>query len=220
MSQSPTEQNYLKAIYHLGHGQPETVNTSAIATFLNTTSASVTDMLKRLSEKHLISYEKYKGVKLSRKGEKVALNIIRKHRLWEVFLTQTLHFSWDEVHAMAEELEHVSSNELIDRLSVFLGNPSTDPHGDPIPDATGHINIVPGTSLSQGQEGHTYILSGVLDHRPEFLQFLTQQSLIPGTVINVIQIRSVDQSMELLVSGKENVFISNEIARHLLIKTQ
>jgi DtxR family Mn-dependent transcriptional regulator len=219
MAQSSTEQNYLKAIYHLAKGQPEPVNTSSIAAYLNTTSASVTDMLKRLAEKNLISYEKYKGVKLSRKGEKVALDIIRKHRLWEVFLTRILKFRWDEVHEMAEELEHVSSNELIERLSAFLGDPSSDPHGDPIPDAKGHISDVPGTALTESITGSKYLLSGVTDHRPDFLQFLASHSLIPGTVIKVIQIRSVDQSLELQIRGKEKVFISNEMARNLLIKS-
>src|SRR5688572_27140303 len=155
MINSPTEQNYLKAIFHLSTGM-EAVSTSSIAGHMHTTSATVTDMLKRLSEKNLIDYERYKGVRMTRRGEKVALNIIRKHRLWEVFLTQVLKFGWDEVHVMAEELEHVSSDELINRLEKYLGNPVADPHGDPIPDAAGHLVKMHLPSLSAGETGKKY----------------------------------------------------------------
>jgi DtxR family Mn-dependent transcriptional regulator len=218
MVNSTTEQNYLKAIFHLSNGQ-ELVSTSSIALHLSNTSATVTDMLKRLSEKHLIDYERYKGVRMTRKGEKVALNIIRKHRLWEVFLTQVLKFRWDEVHDMAEELEHVSSDELINRLESYLGNPIADPHGDPIPDATGHLAPVKVLPLSQGEAGVKYRIAGVTDHRPDFLQFLTANNLIPGTQIKILQFRSFDQSMELQVARKEKVFISHEVARNLLTQT-
>jgi DtxR family Mn-dependent transcriptional regulator len=217
MTNSATEQNYLKAIFHLGRMQ-ETVTTSSIAGHMHTTSATVTDMLKRLSEKSLIDYERYKGVKISRKGEKVALNIIRKHRLWEVFLTQVLNFRWDEVHDMAEELEHVSSDELINRLEKYLGNPSADPHGDPIPDASGNFVIEKLLNLSEGNSNETYCLVGVTDHRPDFLQFLTAHNLIPGTPIKIIEVRNFDQSIEIQIAENEKIFLSHSVTRNLLIK--
>lgn len=212
---SPTEQNYLKAIFHLSNGS-EAVSTSAIAGYIHTTSATVTDMLKRLSEKNLIDYERYRGVKMTRKGEKVALNIIRKHRLWEVFLTQVLKFGWDEVHDMAEELEHVSSDELINRLEKYLGNPVADPHGDPIPDVSGHITKLHLSPLSAAEAGRKYRIAGVTDHRPDFLQFLSASQLIPGTVIRILQFRSFDQSMEIQVGRKEKIYLSHDVTRHLL----
>src|SRR6185312_6510017 len=131
-----TEENYLKAIYHLST-QEENVSTNQIAVSLNTKAASVTDMLKKLADKELINYAKYQGVTLTVQGEKVALNIVRKHRLWEYFLVEKLNFKWDEVHDVAEELEHISSRELVDRLDDFMGNPKYDPHGDPTPDRHG-----------------------------------------------------------------------------------
>lgn len=217
MKNSATEQNYLKAIFHLSSGI-EMVTTSAIAGHMHTTSATVTDMLKRLAEKNLIDYERYRGVKMTRKGEKVALNIIRKHRLWEVFLTQILKFSWDEVHDMAEELEHVSSDELINRLENYLGNPVTDPHGDPIPDASGHLQKESLISLSDGVEGNRYSIAGVKDHRKDFLQFCTANKLIPGSRIRIMQHRSFDNSMEIQVGGREKIFISHESATNLLMR--
>lgn len=217
MTNSATEQNYLKAIFHLGR-MHDTVTTSSIAGHMHTTSATVTDMLKRLSEKSLIDYEKYKGVKISRKGEKVALNIIRKHRLWEVFLTQVLNFRWDEVHEMAEELEHVSSDELINRLEKYLGNPSADPHGDPIPDASGNFVIEKLISLSEGNSNEEYFLVGVTDHRPDFLQFLTAHNLVPGTQIKIVEVRNFDQSIEIQIAEKEKIFLSHSVTRNLLIK--
>src|SRR5437868_332834 len=131
-----TEENYLKAIYHLSL-QSESVSTNQIAASLNTKAASVTDMLKKLADKKLINYARYQGVTLTVEGERVALSIIRRHRLWEYFLVEKLSFKWDEVHDVAEELEHISSKELIDRLDDFMGNPKYDPHGDPIPDCNG-----------------------------------------------------------------------------------
>src|SRR3984885_5178673 len=135
-----TEENYLKAIYHLSH-ESGSVSTNQIAAALNTKAASVTDMLKKLADKALINYEKYQGVTLTSAGQKIALHIIRKHRLWEYFLVEKLNFKWDEVHEMAEEMEHISSVELIDRLDKFMDYPKHDPHGDPIPDSDGKFKV-------------------------------------------------------------------------------
>lgn len=141
MDTSFTEENYLKAIYHLSADESKQVNTNQIAAILNTKAASVTDMLKKLSGKNLIDYERYQGVGLTDTGKTIALKIIRKHRLWEYFLVEKLSFGWDEVHDLAEQLEHIPSSELTDRLDEFLGFPKYDPHGDPIPDQSGAINV-------------------------------------------------------------------------------
>src|SRR5580693_6558937 len=150
-----TEENYLKAIYHLSL-QSESVSTNQIAASLNTKAASVTDMLKKLADKELINYTKYQGVTLTPQGEKIAVSIIRKHRLWEYFLVEKLNFKWDEVHDVAEELEHISSKELADRLDQFMGYPKYDPHGDPIPDSNGKLKtheLKPVSSLSINSNG-------------------------------------------------------------------
>ncbi len=215
---TPTEENYLKAIYHLSAGHKDPVNTSAIAISLTTTAASVTDMLKRLSDKNLIEYERYKGVRTTKKGEKVALNIIRKHRLWEVFLTKTLKFGWEEVHTMAEELEHVSSDELIARLDSFLGFPQFDPHGDPIPDTNGKLNPTHTGTLADGLAQDRYTLCGVSDHRPSFLKYLEKNGLTPGITVRIADILEFDKSMELLLPNKKRIQISNDVAKNLLVK--
>src|SRR6201995_1848842 len=156
------EENYLKSIYHLSLNN-ESVSTNQIAALLSTSAASVTDMLKKLAEKQLINYARYQGVTLTSAGEKIALHIIRKHRLWEYFLVEKLHFKWDEVHEMAEEMEHISSVELIDRLDKFMGYPKHDPHGDPIPDSEGHFRMHELAPLSSMDAGNRGIISGVRD---------------------------------------------------------
>src|ERR1700755_1730561 len=158
-----TEENYLKGIYHLSI-QSESVSTNQIAAALNTKAASVTDMLKKLAEKQLINYTRYQGVTLTATGEQIALSIVRKHRLWEYFLVEKLNFKWDEVHDVAEELEHISSKELVDRLHRFMGYPKYDPHGDPIPDSKGQFKsheLKPVSALAVNAMG---VISGVRDH--------------------------------------------------------
>src|ERR1700749_728819 len=164
-----TEENYLKAIYHCS-AKGESVGTNEIAAALNTKAASVTDMLKKLADKKLINYAKYQGVTLTSTGENVAVHIIRRHRLWEYFLVEKLHFKWDEVHDMAEEMEHISSRELIDRLDKFMGYPKYDPHGDPISDCDGHFTHDELRQLSTMSVAQTGIISGVRDHSAAFLQ--------------------------------------------------
>src|SRR3984885_4621565 len=165
------EENYLKSIYHLS-ASAESVSTNQLAALLNTKASSVTDMLKKLAEKELINYTRYQGVSLTVTGEKIAVNIIRKHRLWEYFLVEKLNFKWDQVHEMAEEMEHISSTELVDRLDKFMGYPKYDPHGDPIPDSNGHFKkheLKPVSAVDMNEGG---IISGVRDHSAEFLQYL------------------------------------------------
>jgi DtxR family Mn-dependent transcriptional regulator len=210
-----TEENYLKAIYHLSL-QADSASTNQIATSLNTKAASVTDMLKKLAEKELINYTKYQGVTLTAVGEKIAIGIIRKHRLWEYFLVEKLNFKWDEVHDVAEELEHIASKELIDRLDNFMGYPKYDPHGDPIPDSNGLFKtheLKPVSTLVVNGKG---IISGVRDHSTSFLQYLERMQLTIGKKIKVTEINDYDHSVILQVEDKK-IHISREVANNLLI---
>ena len=210
-----TEENYLKAIYHLSL-QSESVSTNQIAASLNTKAASVTDMLKKLADKELINYTKYQGVTLTPAGEKVAISIIRKHRLWEYFLVEKLNFKWDEVHDVAEELEHIASKELIDRLDDFMGNPKYDPHGDPIPDCNGLFKAHELKPVSTLQTNESGSISGVRDHSSSFLQYLERMQLTIGKKIKVAEINDYDHSVILLVEDKK-IHISREVANNLLI---
>jgi DtxR family Mn-dependent transcriptional regulator len=210
-----TEENYLKAIYHLSL-LSASVSTNQIAASLNTKAASVTDMLKKLAEKELINYTKYQGVTLTIPGEKIAVGIIRKHRLWEFFLVEKLNFKWDQVHDVAEELEHISSKELIDRLDDFMGNPKYDPHGDPIPDSKGQFKsheLKPVAALIINENG---VISGVRDHSAAFLQYLERMQLTIGKKIKMTEINEYDHSV-ILQAGDKKVHISREVANNLLI---
>jgi DtxR family Mn-dependent transcriptional regulator len=209
------EENYLKSIYHLAQNT-ESVSTNQLAAFVNTKASSVTDMLKKLADKELINYTPYQGVTLSKTGEKVAVNIIRKHRLWEFFLVEKLDFKWDEVHEMAEEMEHISSNELIDRLDKFMGYPKYDPHGDPIPDCNGLIKIHNLKPVSAAGINESGVICGVRDHSTAFLQYLEKQSLIIGKKITVTEIIEFDHSVILQTEDKQ-IQISREVANNLLI---
>jgi DtxR family Mn-dependent transcriptional regulator len=210
-----TEENYLKAIYHLLL-RTQSATTNDIALSMGTKAASVTDMLKKLAEKKLINYARYQGVSLTGDGEKVALKIIRKHRLWEYFLVDKLKFKWDEVHDMAEELEHISSTALINRLDEFMGCPQFDPHGDPIPDTNGYIqnqNLQPVLHLNKDQSG---TIAGVADHSAAFLQYLEKIQLTIGQTITVTDVTDYDFSVTL---NKKNTAlnISREVAKNILI---
>lgn len=212
-----TEENYLKAIYHLGGAGNIAVNTNSIAELTNTKAASVTDMLKKLADKGLINYIKYQGVTLTEKGKGTAINIVRKHRLWEVFLVEKLGFKWDEVHDIAEELEHINSEQLIDRLDTFLGNPKADPHGDPIPDRDGVFHkkeLIKLADLIAKQEGK---ISGVNEHSAAFLQYLEKAGLTLGTTIVVKEALEYDGSVNLLI-GKREITVSSKVAKNLLIQ--
>lgn len=211
-----TEENYLKAIYHLGGAGNVAVNTNSIAELTNTKAASVTDMLKKLADKGLINYIKYQGVTLTDKGKRTAIHIVRKHRLWEVFLVEKLGFKWDEVHDIAEEMEHINSDQLVDRLDEFLGNPKSDPHGDPIPDRDGIFHkkeLIKLADLSAGQEGK---ISGVNEHSAAFLQYLEKTGLTLGKEIVVKEALEYDGSVNILVGNRE-ITVSNKVAKNLLI---
>ena len=209
------EENYLKSIYHLTLSD-ENVSTNQLAALLNTKASSVTDMLKKLADKGLINYTPYQGVNLTDTGSKIAINIIRKHRLWEYFLVEKLNFKWDEVHEMAEEMEHISSNELIDRLDKFMGFPKYDPHGDPIPDCNGLLKIHDLKLVSAAGVNESGIIWGVRDHSSSFLQYLEKHGLVIGKSVTICEIMEFDHSM-LLQLDEKKIQISREVANNLLI---
>lgn len=213
-----TEENYIKAIYKLIESEGDTVSTNAIAEKMDTKAASVTDMLKKLSTKKLINYQKYQGVTLTPKGEKIALNIIRKHRLWEMFLVEKLNFKWDEVHDVAEQLEHINSDKLIEQIDKFLNYPKVDPHGDPIPDAKGKLNIPKSQLLSTFKKNDVCIMTGVVDHSPTFLQYLDKSGITLGNEIKIKDIVAFDHSLQITINKGSTVFISNEVAKNILVR--
>lgn len=212
-----SEENYLKAIYHLSLFQKKGVNTNAIAKMLDSKASSVTDMVKKLAEKSLVEYQKYQGVTLTEKGLLAAKMIVRKHRLWEVFLVEKLGFAWDEVHDVAEELEHIKSEKLIDKLDEFLEFPSEDPHGDPIPNAKGEIKKVDKKLLSELKVTQKSICVGVKDSSADFLKYLDKQQISLGSKLEIIEIEHFDLSMKVLVNGIE-ISLSNKIASNLFVK--
>jgi DtxR family Mn-dependent transcriptional regulator len=214
---SQSEENYLKSIYYLSLISNKGITTNAIAKKLETKASSVTDMVQKLSEKELIIYKKYQGVTLTEFGKKTAANIVRKHRLWEVFLVEKLNFSWDEVHDVAEQLEHIKSPKLINRLDALLGFPTHDPHGDPIPDKDGHVNIVDKILLSTLNKDESGICVGVNDSSSEFLRFLDKKKITLGKKINVLEKEDFDDSLSIEIDG-EKLSISKKIANNLYIK--
>ena len=212
-----TEENYLKTIFKLLEKGVSEVSTNAIAERVNTKASSVTDMLKKLSDKKLINYQKYQGVSLTRQGKKIALNIIRKHRLWEVLLVEKLNFKWDEVHDIAEQLEHVNSEELVSRLDKFLNYPRFDPHGDPIPDIKGNFQHQESQPLSRFKKNNICVMMGVIDHSSSFLQYLDKMDILLGHEIQIKEITSYDKSFYISINKKKNIYISNQIAQNILV---
>jgi DtxR family Mn-dependent transcriptional regulator len=212
-----SEENYIKVIYHLSLVSPKGVNTNAIAGMLETKASSVTDMLKKLSEKDLVSYQKYQGVTLTENGFLSAKMIVRKHRLWEVFLVEKLAFNWDEVHEIAEELEHIKSEALINKLDAFLGFPAFDPHGDPIPNEKGVIQKINKLLLSEAELNREYYCIGVKDSSSEFLKYLDKQKIALGSTFKVIEKETFDDTLTVEVNAQEKI-ISNKIANNLYVQ--
>jgi len=217
MSHSYTEENYIKAIYKLSASGLQEVNTNAIAEALDTKAASVTDMLRKLSGKGIVNYVKYKGVSLTEAGERVALQIIRKHRLWETFLVEKLRFNWDEVHEVAEELEHISSTLLTKRLDEFLGYPKFDPHGDPIPTENGEMKLKKQQLLGDMALGNEGKVVGVSDSQPLFLQFLDKVGIGLGSHIKIIDRILYDNSLEIELDGQKQLLISCEVSKNIYL---
>jgi len=217
MNFSISEENYIKAIYHLQQADGN-VTTNELAAELKTKAASVTDMLKKLKTKKLVNYEKYQGFRLSSEGRKVALGIVRKHRLWEFFLVEKLQFGWDEVHEVAEELEHITSKKLVDKLDAFLAYPKFDPHGDPIPDSNGKMAALKQTNLLDLPENVTAEIVSVGSQSTELLELLTHKKLSIGTTIEVKKRFAFDHSMEIKIKGHAPFIISQQLAQALFVK--
>ena len=215
---SLVEENYLKAIYHLSEGGRSLVSTNAIADAIHTKPASVSDMIQKLDRKGVIEYTKYQGVTVTNEGQEAALKVIRKHRLWEVFLVEKLNFNWDEVHEVAEQLEHIKSPLLIERLDAFLGYPKVDPHGDPIPDAKGVINTKPNKPLIDLEAGAEGIVRAVKDSSPAFLQHLDKLGAYLGASVVILDKVDFDLSMQVRIDQKHEVFISKEVSQNILVQ--
>ena len=214
-----TKENYLKAILSISLNKDGKASTNEIAHEIGTSPASVSDMLKKLQDEKLIKYEKYKGVELSKSEKNKAINILRKHRLWETFLVNKLSFGWGEVHDVAEQLEHIKSVELINKLDIYLNYPKFDPHGEPIPTKDGKIpttNTIPLNELQAGTKGK--VMGVTLDEK-SFLDYLTQLNISIGTKIELLEKISFDQSLSVKIENT-NQHISNDVAKHLLIKTK
>jgi len=211
------EENYLKAIYHLSEGGKKGVSTNDVSAEMKTKPASVSDMLRKLGEKEVIEYRKYYGLHITEEGKKLALQTIRKHRLWEVFLVEKLKFSWDEVNEVADDLSHVKSKVLIQRLDEYLGFPKFDPHGDPIPDEYGDVRARPRQLLNELDLGSTGQIVAVKDSSPAFLRYLDKVGAYIGARIKVMDKTEFDGSVEILVDNKKSIFMSKDVAGNILV---
>lgn len=214
---SQAEENYLKEIYALGEETHELLSTNSIAKKMKTKASSATDMLQKLSNKGLVDYTKYKGARLSRKGETIAMTIVRKHRLWETFLVEKLGYNWDEVHDIAEQLEHIQSKTLTNRLDAFLEYPTRDPHGHPIPNINGKIVTSESIILADLNINEEGILIGVKDASDNFLKYLNKINITIGDNIKILDIEPFDNSVTISSDTKQ-ITISGNVAKNLYIK--
>ncbi len=215
---SVTEENYLKAIFSATHNTEGRVGNQLIAEKLTINPASVTEMLRKLDDKKLIEYTRTDGAKLTKEGLKAAIKVIRKHRLWETFLVGHLNFKWDEVHEVAEQLEHIQSDKLLDELATFLGNPGFDPHGDPIPDKNGKMPIIKSKSLAQAEIGKKVKVVKVGDNAASFLKYLNKQGIALADTIIVKEIQDFDNSILVQLKGKKEVYLSAEAAKKIMVE--
>lgn len=213
-----SEENYLKTIYHISAGSNQPVSTNAIADMLSTKAASVTDMVQKLATKGFASYYKYKGVRLTQKGDKEALKIIRKHRLWEVFLVKKLDFKWDEVHEIAEQLEHIKSPQLIERLDAYLEYPKFDPHGDPIPNAEGEIATIPTTTLNSMTPGNVCRVVCAKDSSSDLLAYLDKNNIALGAKLEILDYHVFDGSYSIRVEKAGPITLSSKVAENIIIE--
>jgi DtxR family transcriptional regulator, Mn-dependent transcriptional regulator len=215
--QTLSEENYLKSIYNLDKQGVKKVTPTAIGKALLNNPASVIDMLKKLVDKKLIMYDKTKGAKLTSQGKVIAISVIRRHRLWEVFLLEKLAYEWDQVHDIAEQLEHIRSSDLADRLDKFLGFPKYDPHGDPIPSANGEMVLINRLMLEEAAVGKTYKVIGVKDSSPEFLQYLKRLDIGIGTTIAIKEKIAFDNSIMIQIGKNRLTTVSRVFSQNLLI---
>lgn len=218
MLTSFTEENYLKTIHRLMGEAHTSVSTNSIAEAMQTKASSVTDMIKKLCDKKLLDHVPYQGVTLTESGSRRALDIIRKHRLWEVFLAERLGMGWDEVHDIAEQLEHTSSEKLYAHLDRYLGYPKFDPHGDPIPDASGQLHTEALHCLADEAPGIALQISRITVHLPDFLQFLHEAGLVPGTPLRVLRRFDFDGSITVQIEGHAEMMVSRQTASHIFVK--
>jgi DtxR family transcriptional regulator, Mn-dependent transcriptional regulator len=216
--QTLSEENYLKIIYHLDKQGLKKITPTAISEALNNNPASVVDMIKKLVDKKLLNYEKTKGVKLTEKGKNIAVLIVRKHRLWEVFLLEKLGYGWDEVHDIAEQLEHIQNSDLADRLEKFLGYPQYDPHGDPIPKANGELAASSKTILAEIDEGKTCRVVAVKDTSASFLQYLKKLDIGIGTKITIVEKIPFDNSIVITAGKNLKTTVSKIFAESLMVQ--
>jgi DtxR family Mn-dependent transcriptional regulator len=215
---SLSEENYLKVIYTLSQDDRDKVTPTAIAEAMGNNPVSVIDMLRKLGEKKLIRYNKKQGAKLTEKGYKAAVAVVRRHRLWEAFLSEKLGYGWEAVHDIAEQLEHVHDEELADRLDKFLGYPEFDPHGDPIPKANGKMAHTSKTHLADIAEGKTCRVVAVKDTSPEFLQYLKKLSINIGTLLKVTEKIGFDESLVIQVEKGKQTTISKKFGQSILVE--
>ncbi len=213
-----TEENYLKAIYSLSSQTGHKIANLSIAEKLTINPATVTEMLGKLHTKKLIGYTRSDGANLTKAGEKIALKVLRKHRIWETFLVQKMEFNWDEVHDVAEQLEHIQSDKLVAQLDKLLGYPKFDPHGDPIPDENGKLPVFKAIPLSQCNLNKKYKLVGVANSSPSFLQYLDKITLAINDIIEIKEIHEFDKSMSVVLNQKTKTVFSLEVSRNLLCK--
>ena len=218
--QTSTTEDYLKAIFKLSGPFKKGVSTNSIAEEISTKASSVSDMVKKLSEKGLVNYVKYQGSTLTKDGEKIALRVIRKHRLWEVFLVEKLKFGWDEIHEIAEQLEHIKSSKLIDKLDAHLGFPKRDPHGDPIPDKNGIFPTLKKLKLNELKIGEKAILIGVSEDSKDFLSYLDKIGLQLGSKIEIIDYFNFDKSLKVKINDKIDFTFSELAAKNLNISKE
>lgn len=214
-----SEENYLKTIFHLTGKNSVPVSTNAIAERLQTKASSVTDMIQKMAKKRWIHYAKYQGVTLTRKGKQIAALVVRKHRLWEVFLVEKLGFKWDEIHEIAEQLEHIHDEGLIDKLDDFLGNPTLDPHGDPIPDKQGNMKFHKDLTLDDLKTEEKGTIIAVKEHTPDFLQYLESVRLVPGAEVKLVKVYDYDNSL-LIDNGGQEVHVSDKVSQKIIIQKQ
>ncbi len=218
MKISKTEENYLKAIFSITEKNQPSASTNAISKKMKTSAASVTDMVKRLAKKKLVIHESHKGVHLTKAGNQIATMLVRKHRLWEVFLVEKLNFLWDEVHDIAEELEHIDSDELMIRLDDFLGNPKFDPHGDPIPDANGEFATRQQVALNELKVGEEGIVVGVRESSTPFLQYLDQLGVGLGVKVKVVEKYEYDNSIKIILNKTKEMVITGKVCQSLFLQ--
>lgn len=214
---SLTEENYLKAIYYLSSKGEGKITPTSIADSLGVNAASVIDMIKKLSDKKFIQYNKQDGVKFEKSGAKLALEIVRNHRLWEVFLVDKLGYSWDVVHEIAEQLEHIKHPELANRLDSFLGHPEYDPHGDPIPKSNGELPKTTTTLLADIKEGKSCKVVAIKDTSTLFLQYLLKLNIHIGTNIQIIEKIPYDSSIQISINGASTTAVSSKFADSILV---